>query len=92
MRVLAVLEAGDRYPSGVVRGLVYKDFFARDDMSVEFVSRQPLAARDFVANPPTILRPIVWRQRIQRQILRRAELRSEQSIFRKASSVDVVYL
>ncbi len=92
MKVLAVLEAGDRYPSGIVRALIYKDLFARDGLDVEFVPRQPLAARDFVADPPWILRRIVWRQRVKREILRRAEIRSEADIVRKAASVDVVYL
>ncbi len=47
---------------------------------------------DFVASPPRILRPIVWRQRIRRRILSRAEVHSEASILKKAASADVVYL
>ena len=92
MKVLAVLEAGDRIPSGVVRALIYKDLFARDGLDVEFVARQPLAARDFVSNPPRILRRIVWRQRVQKYILRKAEMRCEAEIVRKSAGVDIVYL
>ena len=91
-KVLAVLEAGDRYPSGVVRGTIYRDFFARDGFDVEFVSRQPLAAMDFVQSPPRLLRLVVWRQRVKKRILARAEARSEEEIVRKAATADVVYL
>ena len=34
-----MLEAGDVYPSGVIRGLIYRDYFARDGDVVRFVSR-----------------------------------------------------
>lgn len=87
-----MLEAGDRYPSGVVRGLIYKSFFQASGIDVEFVSRQPLGAQDWLTHPPALLRRIVWKQRVRNEILRRAELHSEEEILRKAATVDVVYL
>jgi glycosyltransferase involved in cell wall biosynthesis len=91
-KVLAVLEAGDRYPSGVVRGTIYRDFFKRDGFDVEFISRQPLETMDFLQDPPRLLRPVVWRQRIRKRILARAERRREGEIVRKSRTADVVYL
>src|SRR3954451_22568802 len=38
-RVLFVLEAGDAWPSGWVRGLVYRDLFIEHGYSVKYVSR-----------------------------------------------------
>src|SRR5262245_64064515 len=38
-RVLVVLEAGDAWPSGWVRGLVYRDSFMRRGYTVRYVSR-----------------------------------------------------
>lgn len=38
-RILIVLAAGDAYPSGFIRGLIYRDHFARSGLRVTYVSR-----------------------------------------------------
>lgn len=38
-RVLVVLEAGDAWPSGIVRGLIYRDLFEQYGFSAEYTSR-----------------------------------------------------
>jgi glycosyltransferase involved in cell wall biosynthesis len=83
-RVLAILEAGDRYPSGVVRALVYRDLFARDGFDVEFVSRQPLAAADAITRRP-------WLP-FKHKLLEAATLWSEQQIIERSARFDVIYL
>lgn len=93
MKVLAVLEAGDWIPSGVVRALIYRDLFARDGLRVEYVSRQPIETLQFLDDPrPGILRNIVWRRRIRSAIVARAQRRREDEIVQKALEADVVYL
>lgn len=38
-RILIVLAAGDAYPSGFIRGLIYRDHFERSGLRVTYVSR-----------------------------------------------------
>lgn len=40
LRVLIVLEAGGLVPSGLVRGLIYKDYFQKSGIEVRYVNRQ----------------------------------------------------
>jgi len=40
-KILVILEAGNAYPSGMVRALIYKDFFARNNYDYKYVNRQP---------------------------------------------------
>jgi glycosyltransferase involved in cell wall biosynthesis len=39
-RVLVVTEAGDAWPSGWVRALIYRDLFRKHDIHVDYISRQ----------------------------------------------------
>jgi hypothetical protein len=50
-RILIVTEAGDALPSGVVRGSVYREQFARHGLSATFVSRQPPALMQLAVSP-----------------------------------------
>jgi glycosyltransferase involved in cell wall biosynthesis len=85
-RVLAVLEAGDRYPSGVVRALIFRPFFRRDGFDVSFETRLPFPALEFVERHrglPQLLRSA---------IVGGATLLRHGEIFERARHADVVYL
>ena len=56
LRVLMVLEAGDLYPSGTIRGLIYRDYFERDGHFVSFVSRLNVPFLRLMNTPPRWLR------------------------------------
>lgn len=91
-RLLAILEAGDRYPSGVVRGIAYSDLLKEHGFSATFVARQPLRMMDRLDNLPHIVNYIPGNYRVKKRLLERAARESEQSILRLARGVDIVYL
>ncbi len=91
-RILLVLEAGSRSPSGVVRGLAYRELFAAHGLSAEFLVRQPLQLIDWINNLPSGLRLIVRRPWLKNRLLRWATTASERRILKRAGEVDVVYL
>ena len=89
-----MLEAGDAYPSGVVRGLIYKDSFARHGYDVRFVSRLLPPLHRFLAAPPRALSVILASG--GGELLRRTERlflsRREAALVRIARDYDVVYM
>jgi len=91
-RILVVLEAGDRWPSGVVRGLAYRELFSKHGFSATFAVRQPLRMMDWVGRPPRILRRVVANRAVRKHLLNWATKASEQRILRIARNVDIVYM
>ena len=91
-RLLVILEAGDRWPSGVVRGLVYRDLFASHGFSACFKVRQPHAMMDWLSSPHSIFYDFLIRPSVQEWLLNRAARASEQEILKLARDVDVVYM
>jgi glycosyltransferase involved in cell wall biosynthesis len=91
-RLLVVLEAGDRWPSGVVRGLAYRELFAAHGFAACFQARQPLAMMDWLSSPHSIFFRILIRPFVKELLLKWAERTGEQRILRLAQNVDVVYL
>lgn len=92
MNVLAILEGGERYPSGIVRGTIYRDLFRADGIDVEFVSRTPLEALDLVEHARRPLGTILRYGRVRDRFLSRAWNRRRDEILAKARRADVVYL
>ncbi len=89
-RMLVVLEAGEAYPSGYLRAMIYKDYFERAGFKTDYVNRlHPRLAR-LVGFPSSWLaftvRPIV------RRLLEALGVISEKIIARKARNYDVVYM
>jgi glycosyltransferase involved in cell wall biosynthesis len=91
-RILAILEGGDRYPSGVVRGTIFREMFQEDGLDVEFISRTPLEALDLLEHARRPLGTILRYHRVRHRFLGRAWRRREAEIMSKAHSADVVYL
>ena len=91
-RLLVVLEAGSRSPSGVVRALIYRELFAAHGFSAEFLVRQPLKLMDWINNLPSVLRLIVKRPWLKTRLLRWGTTANERRILKTASEVDVIYM
>jgi len=95
LRVLAVLEAGDVYPSGFVRGLIYAESFARDGDVVRFVSRLHVPFLRLMNNPPRWLRFALrfgFFVRLVERIGNALTSRSERAALSLAKAFDVVYM
>ncbi len=90
-RVLAVLEAGDVYPSGFLRVLIYRDLFAHAGYAVRYTSRLWPALRRALEHPPAALSPFLRGRPWARLEALVAALR-EPAIVRMARSADVVYM
>jgi glycosyltransferase involved in cell wall biosynthesis len=93
-RILIVTEAGDALPSGVVRGSVYREQFARHGLSVTFVPRQPPALMRLAVSPrrsvATLMRTGALRPAF---VLSDAMARvNDRRIVTMAGEYDVVYL
>jgi glycosyltransferase involved in cell wall biosynthesis len=58
-RVLIVLEAGQAYPSGFIRGLIYQDYFRRAGFETEYVNRLFPPLVQLLGTPSRFLRPIL---------------------------------
>jgi glycosyltransferase involved in cell wall biosynthesis len=95
LRILAVLEAGDVYTSGTVRGLIYRELFARDGHAVRFVSRLHVPFVRVMNAPPrwlgVLLRFGVF-VRLAERIGRALTRRNEDAVLALAKDVDVVYM
>lgn len=91
-RILVVLEAGSRSPSGVVRALVYRELFAVHGFAAEFVVRQPIQLMDWINNLPYVLRIFVSRPWLKNRLVRWRTKVSERSILKRAGEVDIVYM
>ena len=91
-RILLVLEAGSRLPSGIVRALVIVIFLAAHGFLAQFLVRQPLRLMDWINNLPSVLRLIVSRPWLKSRLLRWGTTVSERRILKLARDVDIVYL
>lgn len=91
-RLLVVLEAGERWPSGVVRGTAYRELFAEHGFSACFKARQPLEMMDWLSSPHSIFYKILVRPSLQQWLLNRATTASEREIVKLARGMDVVYM
>jgi glycosyltransferase involved in cell wall biosynthesis len=95
LRVLAILEAGDIYPSGFVRGLIYAECFARDGDVVRFVSRLHAPFMRLMNNPPWWLRFVLRFDvfvRLVERIGNALTSHSERTALSLAKAFDVVYM
>lgn len=93
-RVLVILEAGDAYPSGVIRGLIYRDFFRNARIDARYTSRQWVPLIRFLFSPPKALAPFLSRA-VTAVLYRVADLIAyfkEWAITSRAKGVDVVYM
>lgn len=93
-RILALLEAGDVFPSGFIRSLIYRGHFARHGYEVEYRSRLHPGLRRFIELPTRSLAQLVFGPitgvlaRLERPLARWRE----RSIVRAARRYDVVYM
>lgn len=93
-KVLAVLEAGSAMPSGIVRGLIYKDFFEKKGIQIKYVSRVSPTLLRLQQSPPSALLPLMpvglgWLLKLVHRIIRIAK---QFYIIKIAKEYDVVYL
>ena len=91
-RILVVLEAGSRSPSGIVRGLVYRELLAAHGFSAEFLVRQPIRLMEWMNNLPSVLRLIARRPWLKTPLVRWRTKASERRILEVAGEVDIVYM
>jgi glycosyltransferase involved in cell wall biosynthesis len=90
-RLLVVLEAGDRWPSGVVRGTVYRELFAKHGFDATFMTRQPLELMDWLDGPHSAPMRVLLHYRVRKKLLSRATAASEKEILKRAQNADIVY-
>src|SRR4051812_12822289 len=55
-KILIILENGDLFPSGTIRGLIYREHFRRAKMDVRYISRQSVPLARILNRPPTWVR------------------------------------
>lgn len=95
LRVLMVLEAGDLYPSGTIRGLIYRDCFERDGYFVKFASRLNVPYLRLMNTPPRWLR-LLQRfgvtARLIEYIGRKLTRHTENAALSMARDFDTVYM
>ncbi|MGD8452870.1 MAG: glycosyltransferase family 4 protein [Phycisphaerae bacterium] len=93
-RMLAVLEAGDRYPSGMVRGLIYADLLRVHGFQTTFTARLSPHWLRMVEEPPPWWRRLHGHNgaRVARRMFERATPLNEQRIVEQAADCDIVYL
>jgi len=93
-RILIVLAAGDAYPSGFIRGLIYQDSFRRSGLDVRYVSRLYPPLIRFLDTPPRFL----WRVMaaglagVISRLAQALGFLTESVIIRMARHYDVVYM
>jgi glycosyltransferase involved in cell wall biosynthesis len=90
-----VLEAGDFYPSGFIRGLIYREQLERAGFQATFVSRLLQPFLRIAAAPSRLVRLLLrlpMAPRLLGWLERRAIDRNEAAIARAAAGADVVYL
>src|SRR4051812_9224091 len=93
-KVLVVLEAGEALPSGVVRGLIYRPFFAADGINATYMNRLAASVIRLLTRPPRPLRPLMrlGGEFVLRVINRIATKCNEWSILWRAPQYPVIYL
>jgi glycosyltransferase involved in cell wall biosynthesis len=85
-RILVILEAGDAYPSGFIRGLIYRDAFRAAGFDVTYVNRQPPVLTRLAERAPGSLAPALgW------LFARWADF-IEPRLVRLARAYDIVYM
>ncbi len=95
MRILMVLEAGDFYPSGFIRGYIYRDWLQRAGIDAQFVSRLPKWFLRASASPPLFLRRLLrlpFVPKVFAKLGAWSTRRSEAAIVSAATSVQTVYM
>jgi len=95
-RVLIVTEAGDAWPSGRIRALIYKDRLMADGFEVRHITRRlPWVSRQLqysgaaLPNPRGRLNLAGWMKRVYRSLIVSPR---ELQIVRLAKGYDVIYL
>lgn len=58
-RILIILEAGEAFPSGVVRGTIYRDYFLQKGFEVKYLNRTPELLARLMMTPPRWLKPLM---------------------------------
>jgi glycosyltransferase involved in cell wall biosynthesis len=97
-RILVLLEGGDAYSSGVVRGLIYRDWFARSGHEATFVNRQhPALVRLYArleqdGSPRYRLLRLVGARRVISAVTRFRSWRLLSSLGRSPDRHDVIYM
>lgn len=93
-RVLVVLEAHDVFPSGFVRGLIYKDYFKSNGFEAKYVNHVFPPFVRLLDNPPAILKPLMYLGlgRLLVLLLHLSVYFNENNIARIAKNYDVVYM
>jgi glycosyltransferase involved in cell wall biosynthesis len=93
-RLLVVTEAGDAFPSGVIRAMIYRDLFAGRGYHAEFASRLLPPLRRWIETPPRAAAPLVTGQpgRIVYAAERAIARVRERGLLARAAAADVVYL
>jgi glycosyltransferase involved in cell wall biosynthesis len=93
-RVLFVLEAGDAWPSGYIRGLIYNDLFAQHGLRVSYVNRL-VPALEKLLNSRSRMAKVAFTAgagRVLNWLNRWIARLNERRIVRQARDADVVYL
>lgn len=94
-RLLVLLEGGNAYPSGVVRGLVYRQHLAAAGYDAVFMNRRMQTLARLIHRPPRLLAPLTSKPPGSLGIYGAMEIASrayEHRIFAEARKCDVVYM
>lgn len=94
-RVLVLLEGGDAYPSGIVRGLAYREHFARAGYEAIYMNRRLPALARLIHRPPPLLGPLTSTRPVSLGIYAAMEVVArayESRIFSMARTCDLVYM
>lgn len=88
------MEAGDAFPSGFIRTLIYRDCFVRHGYDVRYASRLYPPLRRFMETPPAFLRAALRGSpgRLVFQLERLLARLNEAKIVSMARRADVVYM
>jgi glycosyltransferase involved in cell wall biosynthesis len=92
-RILIILEAGEAFPSGVVRGTIYRDYFLEKGFEIRYLNRTyPPLVRLLMA-PPRWLRPLlaVGLGQVLSILITGLSHLMEASIIHQAKHYDVIY-
>jgi glycosyltransferase involved in cell wall biosynthesis len=91
-KLLIILEAGKAYPSGIIRGLIYKDLFAKKAYVCKYVSRLPPFLIKLMDKSGRILKTFPFlRQTLLNQI-NKFTISNREKIISLAPDFDVVFM
>lgn len=93
-RVLIVTEAGDAWPSGRIRALGYKDYFAAHGLTVRYQTRLSPSITRIIVHPSRAVQRVLdlGVGRFLASLNRMLSLFRERRIVKQARGYDVVYL